>query len=291
MDEIIVAYIDSWYNDERKHEIYFTFQLFDKFDLLDKYSSLIDILSQGDLVDSNTMMNQFENEIRKKVNYILKEHTIELKQEATLFQCNQVLYALNQIQDLRDYSEIISVLESMEPDEVMLAEVISQLSELELLEAMDIIDSFDSTIIKKMKEFCYQKEILNDETIEYDQDMVFTLKTYFDIVGENNLGFILIQNQIRLNEPFLSYYPFIENIVTNDDKQTAANILSIILMSLDGKAEPLDMFRKHSENLLHDIKLISRIETHVIDMLNQLKSRKEQLKERDKIISEKPKEV
>lgn len=266
MDELLEIFVENYFTEELKSEIQRSFNLFDFYNYVQAYTGFVDIINDQSQQDNDTMRDRFILEVHKKLDFLLEQHTIIMNSEADIFEKNEVLLALAHIQRLEDYTGIIRLLESLEPDEVQFSEIISELSQLVPEKILLIVESFSPTLLKNLKQFIYSKE--NEEVEEPNIPLIENMKFFVKRYGENNVGAQMFGFNTILGEKFSTYLPYIEKeLVGDDDQQTALNILSVIYMSLEGYNSPLLVFRKYSYRLLQDLNRVSRVETKLLNII------------------------
>ena len=271
MDEIIQVFIDTYLHDDIQTEVRRSFDLFDFYDYKQAYSSFIDILTDETNQSKDDMRDNFINELNIKLNYVLEQHTIVTTHGTTIHEKNELLLALAHIQDLKDYTPIIRVLESLESNEEQLANILADLSMLEESKILNILDNFSPTILKRLRDFIYAKE---KEVIEEDltKDAVLAnLKDFNQLFGEDNVGVTMLTDGVLTGARYETYLPYMEDeLVVENDLATAKNILSTIYMSSDGYNSPLLVYRKYSYRLIQDLNKVSRVEVLILDMIAKI---------------------
>ena len=255
MNELIDVFLENYFTEEFKDEVYRSFNLFDKYEYLDAYSEFVNIITDYNQSSTDDLKDKFVIELQTRLDYVLNEHTIKLVETTTIEEKNEILSALLLIQNLEDYSGIINTLESLESNEEQLAIILSDLCLLSDVKIMELVESFDSTILSKLKQFIYSKETdnqdIDEETQKTKLNITNNLKLFFELSGTNNLAYLLISSSIIVGELFETYLSYIEDdIVSKSDEQTAINILSMIYLSSNGYNAPLLTFRKYSYRLL-----------------------------------------
>jgi hypothetical protein len=277
MDELLLTYIKDNFNDELANEIHISFSLMDKFELKDKYSNLIDILTYVDPFTNNDISDMFLNEINAKLDFIFRENKIELVDNVSLLNKNKLLIALSNLMTLEDYKPVISVLESDEDNDTKLATIISDLCDLYLEQVLLLIDNFDPIILDNLKSDIYERESMEEVKLDDIKfDVLNNFRYFVKIFGENNLGSILVLHDISIGEDLNYYINYVESsIITDKLEQTALNILSIIYLTIEGYKDPIAEFKNHSLEILNDMKIIGQIEPLIINMVakvNELKN-------------------
>lgn len=271
MDELIAIFVDNHFSEEFKQEIERSFGLIDFFEYKDAYSGFVDILTEESVQSREDMKDRFVKELHNKLNFMLQEHTIVSTPEATVFEKNEILLALAHIQKLEDYTGVIRVLESLEPDEIKFATIISDLSTLDESTVLSVVSTFNPRVLDILKQYIYNKEDVVDSSEMVDSKLLNHFKLFTSIYGEDNLGSIMLTNGMRAGQRFDTYLTYVESdIVSDNDDKTALNILSCIYLSYDGLNSPLLVYRKYSTRLLHDLNRISRIEVKILSMIAKL---------------------
>jgi len=269
MDELIKFFINNYYTDELKIELNTSFDIFSRYEYNEAYSKIIDLLNDNNFMTSSDAIDSFTSIINSGLDFILKEHTITLNDNATIVDKNELLIALLRIQDLEDYESIICVLESLETDEEKLSLILSDLCKLDQIRILTIIDSFNNSILKLLKQFIYKKEKLNSESIEQIQiDIETNLKLFIKFKKDNNLINNILGTMV-IGSSFNNYLSFFgDDIIANSDEETANNILALLYMSLDGYVSPLSTYRIFSYDILQNLDKVSKIETIILNIIN-----------------------
>lgn len=278
MNDLFEVFLDAHTTPELKEEIARSFSLFDYFEYNSAYSTLNDIIFNASNENASEAYDQFVLKVNESLDYILLEHTITTTAETTLFQKNEIVTALANIQKLEDYTAIIRTLESFESPEVQLSIILEDLTELDQAQLLTAVESFNPSVLNKLKQFIYEREYTEIQQVPQKfRDMIKAFVELFE-KPENiqagvyqYLGSIFLTNNIVLNMPFEKYLPFLEgNLNVTNEPETANHILSVILLSEDGQASPLDVYRQYSLELLQDLNKASSIETHLVRSLSKL---------------------
>lgn len=277
MDELIVAFINDSYSDELKQEIYKSFILFDKFEYDLAYQDFIDLLMYTVNMTNDDVRDNFIRILHSKLDYILQQHTIKLVDDVSLEQKNMILDGLYLVQDLEDYTGIIRELESFNTDHEQLATVLADLCSVEQVDILVLIEDFSPVLLTNLKNYIYGKEQLKAQTdVKEHQNIITTLKLFFKLYGEDNIGHSLIVSNVALNQTMELYLEYSKGaIVVDNDHQTASNILSIIYMTSNGINNPIEVYRNYSSNLIGNLNQISRIEALIIRMVAKINEHKQ----------------
>lgn len=265
MDELIAEFLLHTCTPEYSHEAYRSFKIFADFEYPDVFSSFIDILTNESFTTSEQLRDEFHSELHKKLNYILEQHNLKLISTASIRQKNEFLTALYMLQGLEDYSPVIAVLESLETDEVKLTSILEDYCQLDMTEQLTLIADFSPITLDRLKDYIEQQATIKAEQAEY-RDLIPPLKAFFKLFGKNNIGYVLIDNDVKPGQPLETYLGYIDNIVASSIDQTALNVLSLIYLTKESLRSPLTVFNQHSLQMLKELTLVSKVEPLLIRM-------------------------
>jgi len=207
--------------------------------------------------------------MHSKLDYILQQHNIVLVDTATMRQKNELLTALYTIQALEDYSSVIAVLESLESDEVKITTILADYCQLDVTEQLSIIQSFNPITLTILKDYILLSYTERVQQYNY-KDLIPTLKTFFHLYGNDNIGHILIENDVKPGLTINVYLEYADSVIANTYEQTAANIMSLIYLTPDSIHNPLAVYNTYSLVMLKDLSLVSKIEPLVISIIDKV---------------------
>lgn len=269
MDDILALFVETYYNEQQADDINKALDLFDYFEYNQAFPGLIDIVVEHSTTSNENLIDSFTAAINQRLNFLLEQHTVKLVDEATIDQKNQILNALGHLQKLQDYSGVIGVLESLEDDTEKLTNILSDHVLMDQTELMTLIVSFSEDLLTKLKEYIYAVE---DATPSEDEparlDIISNLKLFNEFTEGKTIAAAAMQDGSRVSERFSTYLAFFKDeIVTKDTDQTAANLLSVLFMSIDGYNSPLLVYRKYSLSILNDLTLVSKVEVSLLNLI------------------------
>lgn len=268
MDELIVAFIENYYSDELKQEIYRSLYLIENFESDRIYDTLINLIHQESVLPVEDITDYFVTELVNKLKFILQEHKINPVEDINIQNLNEILNALYIIQDLEDYTGIIRLLESLESDTEILIQILAELCILSETEILGCIESFDETILKNLKQFIYSKE--KDVVEVTDLDFINNIKDFFIVFDSNTVGKVLINSGMRINSSVKFYIQYLsKDILIGTNENIALNILSVLMLTTEGQRDPINIYRKISFYLFQNLNTSSIIEIEIIKLLNK----------------------
>lgn len=263
MDDLIVNFLEAHHPHEYQHEVYLSFKLLSGFEYPDIYSSFIDVLTNESYQSTEQTIDAFDITLHNQLDEVLKYHQIVLVDDATHIQKNALLSALLTLQTLDDHTSVLCVLESLETDEEQLSSILADYCDLDQTEILSIIADFNPIMLTCLKRYIQDKLSLAAETVPY-QALLPRLKQFFTLYGKENIGYILIDQDVKPGYPLDMYLSLTENTF---DK-TAINITSLILLTLESQQSPIDLFHQYSERMVGDIRIIPSIEAEMLQILN-----------------------
>ena len=284
MNDLIDLYVDTYLSEELQEEVHRSFNLFTFYEHNTAYEGLIDILNDASNQTTDTTQDLFMKELHRQLDFMLQEHTIVMTEETSLYQKNEILLALAHIQELEDYTPIIVTLESsMEYDE-QLSVILEDMTMLDQATILSIVEDFSPKFLSLLKEFIYIKEENVPQVNRSAKPIVDRYRHFTAALGETGLGVNMIDNGMLLGQRFVDYLTFVEkDMITDNDEQTAMNILSVIYLSSDGVNSPFLVYRKYSYRLLQDLNRVSKIEVLILGMIAKLTEYKKALDEQARL--------
>ena len=272
----IAAYMSATFAPEMRDEISASFMVLDAFSYQDLEDELSDILNDLDADDTDLTQEKFVACINKHLLKLLSCHQILIDEDASISLKNQILAVLFRIQTIEDPTPILRLLESSHPNEVKFAKTVEEFSEATETEVLEALVSIDEKFLINLMTHLYaiEEAIENEEFINpspEQKNLKENLKDFFAVHGNECLGFEMIYNGIEPGLSIKIYYPYIkDNIIVDDDLVTAKNILSLFLMSKDTFTDPLGIYTKYSEQLIHNADRILKIEVKIGELLSKL---------------------
>lgn len=273
--DVVHGYIAQTFSEELQAEIQNSFALFDAFEHRQAYVHLPDIVLDIDADNTDLTQLKFLSAIHEQLDVIFKAHQIDLNEDVELNVKNQILSVLFRLQQLEDVVPVLRILESSFSDEEKIAKIIEAYSELDEASVLIAIQSIHPSTLEHLQSFLYAQEERDEKESEIDpgvlNEIQSTLKDFFSICGQDNLAFEFIQSGMTVGRPIKLYYPYVkEYLITEEDVQSAKNLLSLFLMAQDTYQDPLQIYRTYSESLVLDNEQRMRIETQMGALLNEL---------------------
>lgn len=280
MDGLIDNFIQT-YTDDFQVEIHRAFSIFESFEHNNAYQGFNDILMNESNLTTDMMHDQFTQELHEQLNFVLKQHSIQLVESATIYEKNEICTALFSFQNLEDYTGIIRTLESFDPDEAQLSWILGDLCALNESQILSLLETFNPRMLKTMKMFIYKKEESQGVPVTLNEKLMKNLRLFSQVFGAETLGAQLVRSQILVGERFETYLDYIQDVVVGKDPaDTAMNLLSVIFISSDGFNSPLTVFRKSSYQILQDLDLVTKVESQMLSLIAKLDEYKQAESER-----------
>jgi hypothetical protein len=283
MDDLIAEYINSEFHGEMIDEIIRSFNLLEDFNYPDRDITFIRLLIDSDKQTPEAIRSLFIGDIYDKINEVLIEHTIKIDIETTLWQRNEFLSALFDLQFLIDYSFLIPVIDSNVSDEEFLGEFFSQLCQLTASDCFNLITEFDSNFITLLKKYIIDKtkdaELIEQQQIKQNK-ILDHYKTFLKFCNNNNLiGQHILEASIPIGRLFSTYFcsfkkELLDILGNNNEDLFILNILSIIYLSNDGYKNPLICYRANSHYFFSDIDIISKMDVKFTSTITKFEAYK-----------------
>lgn len=266
MDSLIAHFITTTYTVEYANTIYRSFKICEDFEYRDLYSGFIDILTVDDTTDN--YQDRFTDTLTGILDGILQLHHLRLIPTATIRQRNELLTALYTIQDLEDYSSVLSVLESLETDTIKITTILADYCQLDMSEQLSIIDSFSPITLELLKSYISLRD--TERTQGHNHELIPTLRVLYRLYGRDSIGHLLIEHGVCVGLSIPLYMQHIDSIVADDDAQTAINVASLIYMTPESLSSPLVVYTTNSLVMLKSLTVVSKIEPLVIAIIDRV---------------------
>lgn len=267
MDETIAGYINTAFSPEIQALIFKSFDIYEKFDYTNVEEDFIDLIMDASNMHSEDLHDKFIILINEKLDYIVGQHKITLSKDTTLSQRIEFCEGLYRLQYMEDYTGISNALESLEPNDEILALIMSDVTSLTDIEIREIIEDFNPIVLASLKSFIATKD--KEEIKVENTDLATRIKYFFHLFERNSIGRNLV-SVVLIGQRFSEYLPFVkEEIIKGSDEDIAFNLYSVLILSIDGYNNPLVVYRKYAEELFTNINKISLIEEFMIKFINQ----------------------
>lgn len=232
-----------------------------------------DLLQDPNAEDTLLQSTYVEAIIKRDVFSAIDTLGITLNQDTPLHDCKKLLDALFLLPYLEDPLPYIRMLESDTGDqEELLAKLLEDLTNIGMDNWMSYIESISPSLIDRMLsalETQATKQEPEAEQEAYDPRYVQQLKDYAELFGKDTLGYKIATSGIILNMPMETYLSYFKEELQEDQPETfAQHLLGILLLGSDTWQNPLEGFRRESENLVKAPEMIRRIEQGLMKSLN-----------------------
>lgn len=262
--EVIQTFTSSNYSLEMQEVYQDSLALMDAFEYSAIYEQLDDVLFDPESEDPELANLRFHETMVRGIRKVLEEHSIVLFDEVSLNQANKILSSLYLIQAVEDHVPILRILESGQFAEETFGKIVEQLTDLDMGTVMGLVDSEASLLPKALegiKQFLMDRDAAIADVPADHSESRLRMEEYFQACGTDNIAYLLLSSGMMLKQEAVVYYPYVDGgLITDNDEETAKNLLSFFLMSEDTFQMPLESYRKYSESLLHDNARIPRVE-------------------------------
>lgn len=287
-DQELEALIAHSFSPEQQKDLSTALAIFIGFSYGDVFEVLEDVVGMSEDEEAAITQSAVYEHIRRGLFSLCEMHRIHVNTTASIDVMNQILITLLRLPSVEDPVPYLRILESnATTNEEKTASIVAALSELpevsfldEVLEVNDKIILNMATLLSKREDAQAGQETLDDEMVALQARMVARLKAFFNLFGENATAFELTHSGISVAHPFGLYLPIVAGQIKTDDiDQTALNILSVFLISIDAFEDPGLAYREYSETLLGDATLIGRVEASLIKHVSALRAYEESLQQ------------
>lgn len=266
--ELIDSFISENFSAECQHDIRDTLALCDSFEYDQVYQQFQDILFDADADEKDATRLKVVALFKDSTDALFSAHQIELADEATLSDRNQILGVLILLQSIEDPTPILRILESSYSEEEQFSMIVECHSTLDQAKVLEILVRIEPSTLKILQDLLYAKEELLDSISTISEEvkgrLVKNLRDFFEVHGKDNLAHQMLENGIEAGYPLKLYYPYIhEHLISESEEETALNLLSLFYMSYESFNDPVKTYYKYSERLFtgKSITVIAKVES------------------------------
>lgn len=270
MDPIVTYYIEHTFSPEQMEDILSAFALLNTFVLPHFEQKYNDLLYNSENMSSSDVQDTFHSLVRKDVDDILKRHGIITFNYATLSQVIEIATSLAIIQNLENIEPVMITLESMEDDTTKLFRILSDFTTMDEVGLYAVIESIDPRMLDAIKTLCLSME---SETTEVKNNAVHIelLKVLAEFTKNNKytpMGIELVKTGFLPGYRFTNYLDTLKGSqVEKTYEEIAADVYSLLIISSDGIAAPVVIFKKYVEKMFDSYSVASEIERYLVTFI------------------------
>lgn len=289
MNDLIEKYIATQFHPDLGIELHRAFRIFDLFGLENYSLDFESILMQESILMSDEMRSWFLNTFHDKLNDIFEQCSITLTSDVDIYHKNEILFALDTVQHLLDYQDVLPLLEADLLNEEILASILFLYCELSQEVLLDSIQSVKTVLITTMKKYFNDKDtnksMLPDNTTTM-KELIYINKLFYTYnKNEETLGSKLINAEALLDRSIDEYLAMVGDIdLKRPIRNVTLDVYSILILTYDGYIETLQTYRKNSHLFFgaEDITLVQKVDIELTNQIQRFSSfiSDERIKER-----------
>lgn len=269
-DDLLTAFIEQRYTTELAQEFFKSLDIFDSYEYPKGYEPLYAMVGSVGVVDNEDLADHLYEELNNQLDIVLHKHGIQLSESATLDQRNDILYALSIVQHRECCQQYARILESDLENIEQVGSIIEDITQLPITDFYSIVTYMDpklpEAILTMIDE--QQPEQVTDTA---NPKVVRLLRIFSSHFGKDHLAASLIDGGFIIGAKLCNYLPFVEDdIVADDTRQTALNILSLLYLSEDTFENPVEAYREYSDSWMESLQTINQVETILLEMISKM---------------------
>lgn len=253
-------------------------------DIHNKYLELIMIqdTNGNELIGDIDVLESILLLTKHYLNKILNEHGIIVNEDIPISKLIILVEAMIDIQDYEDTDTILNIINLEIAQEEKIAEILSLITPIDQSEILLELESVDTTLIDRLKEFICRDIVVAEQEVDISDDSKYLneIKSFSSFTqGRDLIAMKLIESGVKPGYLFNVYL----NMVSDDIQQLdptiiATELLAFCFISLDGFSNPKATVAKHLESIVSDMRLITRIDIKLNEILSKYLIYKENLK-------------
>ena len=268
MDPLIVYYLEHTFSPEQLEDLLSSFALMETFELPHYQQKYIDLISNSEHMSSAIVQDTFYSLVRTDTIDILKRHGVKTTDYATLAQLIEIATSLAILQNLENPEPVLITLEGLEDDTTKIFRIISDYTVMSEFDLYTVIESVEPKLLQAIKQVCISLENANEDSKEVNQtvhiELLKMLSEYCKDSVITPVGIELVKTGFKVGYRFSDYIGSIRG--TNVEKtyeDVAKDVYSLLVISSDGIAAPLVIFKKYSDQLFDSFSVAMEVERHL----------------------------
>jgi len=274
-DPLIYAYISNNFNPVQQSLVDRAFSIFHIVEYEDFEDNYIDIITKEQMEDSLGIFDAFWKQLMDDVNYILKEHAIEVDDTYPISKIVSIMDGIVMLTYLEDYEYISSVLASTEKDTLgKLATILATVTDISEHDVYEIVTEVDDGLLDKLRDYILEREQIdatvsdNDDNISKEEILMLQKMSKIK-EGYIPYGIGLILNGIPPKQS-IEYYLVAYSIKGKSLDEIAYDIYSIMLVHEPLMDDPIDTYRTGLVDIVPDMSSKMKIEAKLIEISSKL---------------------
>ena len=252
-----------------------SFEIFDVFQLADYEIDFITLASTSENYTTDQLVSSVRHLIESKLDYIINEHGVELTEDATVSNKNEILDALYIVNTLDNYYDVLTQLEAESGHEEQLSEILSMYCTMSSVDIMSVLHSVDDKLLTSIRTVAEasSKYTTNlsppDKSIPY---IVERLKELQSFKPEHmTLGMLLAKSCVPLAQPLKNYIHYTFEVFTDKPHiDIAYHIYSLMLISLEYHNNPILGFKECGNLFFNDVETINQVDKIIVRINGEL---------------------
>lgn len=252
-------------------------------------------------IDPSVKGLMFHTELRKDLFYILTQHGLTLTEDAevlTIDTMMKLVKLLNDLQNLEDYTLVLSVVDNHDSNEEKFIRLAEVYSDIDFMDVVDSVHGIDDRLFRALGSLGMKRMVNKTTNTEQDEEEVadmamrtkhkLIINQFETFMGETPTLGVELYN-IGLTEPLtlneiikISPIKIINTIKRISQEQSnlmaAVNYLSVLMLSKDAQNDPVGYFEENfvelgvtEDNYKSFIEYIKKVYTDYLNFVTKLK--------------------
>lgn len=278
LSDSLYEYIEKIFSHEQQATIFTSFNLLENFGLKFYEDKYINLLYKEYTISEETKQDTFLLYLAKDILNIIESHNIQIniEQEPTLSELNEICSFLYIIQNLEDYRYSLYILSSMLSNREKLINLISHYSLISKIRLLELLNVVEDDLINNLIDYIEFRQRDIKENI--DKKHLKKIKYFFNFIDnidclgkkafDDNINNLELEEVINLLDIDLSEYIDKTILIESNPAQASLDILSLLIISKDSYELPLLKFKQYNYLFTNKLENITLIENILINMLN-----------------------
>lgn len=251
-------------------------EIMDEFDYADYPQAMLDIAMTQDMYSGKAgISDMIYQTTYRHLDYLLRRHEVILTEEASIDDQILILRALQLLQSCECHSDVVAITDS---DLDYIEQFISLMQLVTVVEQpttlMTKIESVSTSLIEAIYRLHKGKEdqeqsLASPEHLAELKKLYIYYKEVLHKDGANIWAIKILQAGVNLGSEFNYYYKLVQPRIDAiaDPTQLAEQLFMLFMMGSDSWQSILPYWRSHSEEIVSDMDLLTKVDMQLADQI------------------------
>lgn len=272
MSDQIINYLDETSTQEQSDVLKEAISLLDFYEYDAALEELTIVINESDDKDSTDVRDRFTIKLNEFLDVLLSAQHIKLTEDTKMSVKISILRGLASFQNLEDFSEVLTIMESEQMPEEKLSNILATYNDEDKYTIFASIEEVDSRLFEAMLIVIGQVKGMGSSSEEViDPDVVKRIKDIRAVFGDLPIGVSMLEAKVISNLDLKDYIEMVKSTLDESEIQDKAlHVYSLIALNNESSKDVLASYRSVSELLFDNLHDMARCETLLISIMSSI---------------------